>query len=386
MRLSLPTRRVPRAVMAAALLLPALLAAPRAQTPTTPAPASTLTTMPGNGTMYIGGYPNSIWIIDEATAKVTETIPLKIGLPRRLVMTKDASRFYIGDIHSTNIEVVDVASRATLETFTLSEGNRKTRISAYEPDPTNSYMVMITRDYTKHIDRYEIGPAKLVTYDLKTHAVTRTIPWPDGEERDSANLLFSPDGKLLYFLGTEILIFETQNFTEVDRWSLSSLETGLGQVSLSFGGFGGVDTVHDEPGFLTTTMTVEDPLQNRRMMGVARVNLNAKTLDFYTIGPAGGVTFALSPDGQHGYGVESEIGRYQFWTFDLKGRVVTRRQEFAGRPRMSLKTSTNGKVLYIYNAGETIDLYDASTYGLMSTIDLPGDVSTGLIVLPQRIE
>jgi hypothetical protein len=268
----------------------------------------------------------------------------------------------------------------------LSEGNRKVRISAFEPDPSHKSMVMITREYTKHIDRYEIGPAKLQLYDLAAHKIARTIPWPDGEERDNANLLFSPDGKLLYFLGTEILIFETTNYTQVDKWNLSSLETGVGQVSLSFGGFGGVDTVNDEPGFLTTSMTVEDPVQNRRMMGVARVNLNAKTLDFYTIGPAGGVNFALSPDGKQAFGVESEIGRYQFWTFDLAKRVVTKREEFAGRPRMSLKTSTNGKVLYIYNAGETIDLYDADSYKLLSTLHLPGDVSTALLVLPPRLD
>jgi hypothetical protein len=53
---------------------------------------------------------------------------------------------------------------------------------------------------------------------------------------------------------------------------------------------------------------------------------------------------------------------------------------------MSLKTSTNGKVLYIYNAGETIDLYDADTFAPLTTLHLPGDVSTGLIVLPPRAE
>ena len=362
-------------VTLAALAVSVLIVAPQAQSPT-------LSVAPGTGTMYIGGYPNSVWVIDEATAKVTETISLKIGLPRRLVLTRDKSKFYIADIHAQNMEVVDVASRKTLETFTLNSGTTRTRMNAYEPDPTNSYMVMITRDYTKLIDRWEIGPSKLVTVDLATKAVTRTIPWPDKIERDAANLMFSPDGKLLYFLGTEILIFETKTFTEVGRWNLSSLETGLGQVSLSFNGFGGVDAVQDEPGFYTTTMTIEDPIQNRRMMGVARVNLNARTLDFYTIGPATGVNFALSPDGKSAFGVESEIGRYQLWTFDLEGRRVAKRQEFPGRPRMSLKTSTNGKVLYIYNAGETIDLYGAEDYAHLTTLHLPGDVSTGLLVLP----
>ena len=49
---------------------------------------------------------------------------------------------------------------------------------------------------------------------------------------------------------------------------------------------------------------------------------------------------------------------------------------------MSLKTSSNGKVLYIYNAGNTIDLYDAETYQYLRTITLDGDMTTELFVLP----
>ena len=378
-RLILPSRAMAGAALVTALALPAHVAVPRAQTPT---PRPTPALEPGHGTLYIGGYPNAIWVIDEAKASVVDTIPVTIGLPRRLVMSRDGSRFYVADIHAMNVEVIDIAARKTLETFTLSSGNTRVRINAFEPDPTHSYLVAITRDYVKQLDRYEIGPSKLVTIDLKTKQVTRTIPWPDDTERDSANLLFSPDGKYLYFLGNEILVFETEGFTQVDSWDLSSAESGLGQVSLSFGGFAGVDTTNDAPGFLTTSMTVEDPVQNRRMMGVARVNLNAKSLEFYTIGPAGGVNFALSPDNKKAFGIESEIGRYQFWQFDLANRRMAKRQEFAGRPRMSLKTSTNGEVLYIYNAGETIDLYDAKTFDLLHTLHLPGDISTPLFVVP----
>ena len=49
---------------------------------------------------------------------------------------------------------------------------------------------------------------------------------------------------------------------------------------------------------------------------------------------------------------------------------------------MSLRSSSNGKLLYIYNAGDTIDLYDAATYKYLRTIDLTRDVTTDLFVVP----
>ncbi len=338
----------------------------------------------GNGTLYIGGYPNLIWIIDEATEKVVGTIHTTGGIPRRLGLTRDRKLFYVVDATQEVVEIVDIASRTTVDTFKLTDGNQRVRFASIEPDPTNSYAIILTRTATKARDHVEIGPSLMQQYDLKGHKILRTIPWPDGQERDQANLMFSPDGKLLYFLGNEILVFETTNFTQVDKWDLSNLEEGLGQVSVSFGGFGGLDTVNDEPGFLTTTLTVEDPVQHRRMMGVARIDLNKKDIDFYTIGPAGGVNFVLAPDKKRGYGLESAVGRYHFWTFDLEQRKIISRAEFEGRPRMSLKTSSNGKILYIYNAGNTIDFYDAASYKYLRTINLDGDVTTGFYVVPRQ--
>lgn len=337
----------------------------------------------GNGTLYIGGYPNVIWILDEATEKITGTIQVKSGIPRRLGLSRDLKRFYIIDATAEHVEIIDIASRTTIATFRLTEGNKRVRISSLEPDPTHRYAIMLTRTATKQTDRVEIGASTLQQYDLKEHKVTRTIPWPNGQEQDNANLMFSPDGKLLYLLGNEIRIFETENFTQVDQWELSNLEGGLGQVSMSFGGFGGLDTVNDESGYLTTTMTVEDPIQHRRMMGVARINLSKKDFEFYTLGPAVGVNFALAPDRRRAYGLESSVGRYQFWTFDVERRRVVSRAEFEGRPRMSLKTSSNGQLLYIYNAGDTIDIYEGSSYKYLRTITLPGDVTTQFYVVPR---
>ena len=117
--------------------------------------------------------------------------------------------------------------------------------------------------------------------------------------------------------------------------------------------------MNDEPGFYTAIFNVSDPVQHRRMMGIGRVNLAAKSVDFYTLGPSSPVGFALAPGRKAAYGLFEDIGRYEFWKFDLEHRKLAGRTEFKGRPRMGLKTSSNGKVLYIYVAGNTIDLYDA---------------------------
>ena len=51
---------------------------------------------------------------------------------------------------------------------------------------------------------------------------------------------------------------------------------------------------------------------------------------------------------------------------------------------MALRTSSNGKLLYIYQAGNTIDLYDAATFKYLRTITLDADGTTGLYVVPSR--
>jgi hypothetical protein len=140
--------------------------------------------------------------------------------------------------------------------------------------------------------------------------------------------------------------------------------------------------LNDEPGFYTAIFTVSDPVQHRPTMGIGRVNLAAKTVDFFTLGPATGVSFTLAPGRKVAYGLFEEIGRHEFWKFDLEHRKLASRTEFRGRPRMGLKTSSNGKVLYIYVAGNTIDLYDAETYQYMRTITLDGDMTTDLFVFP----
>ena len=333
----------------------------------------------GNGTLIIGAYPKQFWIIDEATEKIVGTIPFQSGIPRRTSLSRDRKRFYTVEAQMEKVEILDIPSRKTLDTFTLSEGNKKVRIRSLEPDPLNRFLILLTGSATKLIDTFEVGKPTLMQYDLATHKVVRTIPWPDNEERQNANILFAPDGKLMYlFTDQDVLIYETNTFTQVDKWELSKpIEDGFGRLE-----FGPRDVINDEPGFYTAIFNMSDPVQHRRTMGIGRVNLTAKAVDFHPLGPSSPVSFTLAPDRKNGYGLFEEIGRYEFWKFDLEHHRLANRVEFKGRPRMGLKTSSNGKVLYIFVAGNTIDLYDAETYQYLRTITLDGDMTTDLFVFP----
>jgi hypothetical protein len=333
----------------------------------------------GNGTLIIGTYPDKFWIIDEATEKAVGSIPFKSGIPRRTTLSRDRKRFYTIEAGMEKVEILDIATRSTVDTFTLSEGNKKVRVRSIEPDPLHRFVMMLTASATKQTDRFEIGAPTIVQYDLKEHKVVRTIPWPNNEERQNVQIQFSPDGKLMYlFSDQDVLIYDTGNFSQVDKWELSKpIEEGFGRLE-----FGQSDAYNDEPGYYTAVFNVSDPIQHRRIMGIGRVNLAAKTVDFYTMGPSSPVSFAMAPGRKVAYGLFQDIGRYEFWRFDLEHRKFGNRVEFKGRPRMSLKTSSNGKVLYVYNAGETIDLYDAETYQYLRTISLEGDMTAELFVFP----
>lgn len=333
----------------------------------------------GNALLYIGTYGGTIEIFDEATEKRVGDIKLRTGIPRSAILSSDRKKFYVLDSTYEHIEIVDIASRQSLDTFTLSSGPTKTRIRSMQVDPLERFMILLSRDATKKIDRWEIGEIKLQLYDLAQKKVTRDIPWPGGEARENINIRFSPDGKLLYFFGDDVLILETESFTEVDTWPLSRpLEPGMGRVS-----FNAIDDINDEPGFFTGLFTTEDPVQHRRIMGIGRVDLVGKSVDFHPIGPAEGMSFAMAPDRTKGYGLLQQIGRYEFWAFDLKDRKLLGRTPFDGRPRMGLRVSSSGRLLYVYVAGETIDLYDAATYQYLRTIEMNADQTTSLFILPK---
>jgi len=340
----------------------------------------------GSGMIYLGSYGKRIVVIDEATEKPTAEIPLQTGLPWAVHLSRDRTRFFVQAADQEHFEVIDVASRRTLDTFTLSEGNKHVRVLAFDVDPQHRTMVLVARTVTKSIDRFEISAPAFIHYDLKEHKVIRTVPWATDPEPAYyyLNLRFSPDGKLLYVFSNVILIFDTTTLTQVDSWDLAlPNEPGLGRSDL-----GSMDEANDEPGFFTALFVMKDPIAKRQLLVVGRVDLGRKQIESFPLGPAperGEVSFALAPDRKRGYIMVEEIRHHELWTIDLVGRRLEKRVEFDGRPRMALRSSSNGTMIYLYEAGNTIDLYDAAGLKYLRTITIDADMMYGTFhVVPSQ--
>ena len=342
----------------------------------------------GTGTIYLGSYAKKIAIIDEATEKLIQEIPLQTGLPWAVRMSPDRTRFYVQSADQERFEVVDLVNRKTLDTFTLSDGNKHVRALAFDVDAPGRFLVCVARTTTKLSDRFEVGPPTFIEYDLKDHKVVRTSPWTSDTEPHYyyLQLRFSPDAKLLYVFADEILLYDTATLRKVDSWNFAlPTEPGLGRFDL-----GSMDEMYDEPGVFTGLFTVKDPVQNRKIFVVGRVNLGGKSIDFFPVAPAperGDIGFAVSPDRTRAYVLREEIGRHDLWTVDIPGRKILSTLEFTGRPRMAIRSSSNGRIIYIYEAGNTIDLYDASNFKYLRTIALDADMMYGTMhVVPARAQ
>jgi hypothetical protein len=333
----------------------------------------------GNGTIYVGTYDKKILVVNEATLRVTDSIPISVGIPTSIILSSNRKHFYVLDPSFEHVEVIDIATRKAIDKFSLSSGNTRVRLWGINVDPRERFAVVLVKTYTKKPDRYEVGKPTLLRYDLTKKVVTDTIPWPKGEERDGAQIIFSPDGELMYFFTTDdVLIYSTDSLKQVDRWEYSRtlFEEGLGRLNFFF-----PNDIYEEPGFYTGLFRITDPVNRRTLMGVARVDLVKRLVDFYTLGPSEPVNFRLAPGRRRAYGLRQQVGNYEFWTFDLDGRRVLQRTKFTGRPRMGLTPSSNGRQLYIHTAGATIDVYDAQSFRHLRTVTFGADM-TGLVIIP----
>jgi DNA-binding beta-propeller fold protein YncE len=338
----------------------------------------------GPALIYLGTWPDKILILDEVKEQVVDEIKLQTGPPLQMVLSQDKKKLFVLTT-KMGLEVVDLATRKVTNHFLLAEGNRRLMFLGGAPDPSGRYIYTTVRVAIKEIDRFKVEKAKFAVIDLEEKKITKTFDFPKEYDQGFgflASYKVSPDGKLLYVFKEDVLIFDLSNFKQVDKIELSKpLYPGAFPLRI-----GGDEDPNEEPGFVTSVFNATDPVVRRQIFGIARINLTTKAVDFTPIGPAGPMRgLLLTPDRKTGYTVafsgQGGTRRTEFWVFDVQARKVIKRLEFESRSRFNFAVSGNGKRLYVYGAGPTIEIYDAGTLKLEKTITLEGDAITQMLVL-----
>lgn len=338
--------------------------------------------------IFFGTWPHHLVVFDSAQEKIVDNIDLKSDVPRTLILSPDKSKIYASTLNDNAIVTIDVATRKLLSSFTLNHENQNVRLVGLAPDPTGNYLFAIATIISKKMDHYDVDPPKFIVIDLAAKKITRTAAFPpdEGTFGFRTTIKLSPDGKLLYLFRENILVFDTSEFKLVKKIDLAKPQVpDMENLSVNL-----LDDPNELPGKITSVFNTADVIIHRRVFGIGTVDLSNLSFDFTPIAPAPGTgtmtPLFLTPNRKTGYTVSitGDPGnrRCEFWAFDIPSRKLIRSREFDGRTRFSFGLSADGTKLLIYGAGYQITVYDAATFEQRSDVDVPGDMTTNLVVLP----
>jgi WD40 repeat protein len=336
---------------------------------------------------YFGTWPHQVVVFDAAQEKIVGTIDLKSDVPRTLLLSPDKKKLYVSTLNDNSILTIDLATRAVTFSFSLNSGNSIVRLIGLAPDPSGKYLYGLATFVYKQRDHYDIDPPKFIVIDLAAQKIVRTgeCPKEEGPFGFRSAIKLSPDGRLLYLFRHNILVFDTSSFHLVKKVDLAKPQVpGIENVSL-----GVLDDPNDLPGKVTSVFSSSDPYVHRKVFGIGVIDLSNLSFEFSPVAPADAgdiLSLFLTPDRKTGYtvAINGDPGnhRCEFWAFDMWTRKRIRRHEFDGRTRFSFGVSGDGAKLFIYGAGYQIEVYDARTFVLRSNVEVPGDITTNMVVLP----
>ena len=337
------------------------------------------------GTMFLGGYPNQLMVIDEAKGSITQEIDLKTGLPMSMRLSEDGKLLYVTTLTTGGIEVLDVATRKVINSFSLNTPQVRYRFTGGVPDRTGRYFYITGTRIDKGLDAFRISKQQFMVIDLQAKQVVRTadLDAEDQKVGPRGPLMLSPDGKTLYAFRDKVLVVNTEDLKTVDRFDLSKPEfPGMQDVSFG-GGVGRLQT----PGQFVSLFETEDPYIHNKIFGIARLDLDTRQFTYTPIGPSPKALSGLevSPDGKSGYtvAVTGDLGnqRCEFWRFDLDKNKALDKAEFQCRRRFYFGMSGSGQKLYIYGAGYDVAVYDAKTLKPTADWELTHDITmSGMVI------
>ncbi len=340
------------------------------------------------GFAYIGTLDKKLLVFDENKEEVVAEIPLQ-GVPRSTALTNDQKKLVILTTQMA-VEIVDLPGRKMLSHFTLSDEKSRPRIpraggTGVALDPTGRYLYATLRASVRETDYYRMEPAQFVVIDLQAQKIVKAFPFPADLDQGfgfAATYKVSPDGKLLYVFQEDVLVFDLATFKQVDEIAMSQPEyPGASPYRLN-----PADDPYNTGNLITSLVTTVDPIVHKGTLGLATLDLTTHKTSFTPLGrelPSLG--FLVSPDHTRGFSVMfNGVGGNrdtEFWVWDLVNHKVIKKAPFEARPTFKFGMSGDGKKLYLYGAGSTLEVFDAETLKSRKMLYLNKDTTTNLVTL-----
>ena len=356
--------------------------------------------------MYVGTLDKKLLVIDEVKEEVVGEIPLG-GIPRTTALSADKKKLHIFTTQML-LQTIDLESRKIISSFNLADpptrlriqanapdivnaGNNGARFSGIAVDPNGRYLYTTMRNVVKDIDQYRIDPPQFVAIDLQERKIVKAWPFPKEMNQGfgfNATYKVSADGMRLYVFQEDILVFDLDSFKQIDRIELAQPPyPGASPYRLAAS-----DDPFDAPDTVTSVFTSVDSIVHKGTLGLAKIDLTTRKVDYFPIGPLLPMNgFQLSPDRKRGYSVIPKIGAganraTEWWVWDIESHKVIKKKDFDTRPTFRFAVGGDGKKLYLYGAGSTLEVWDAETLESRKLIYLNKDTTTNLITLPDPVK
>ncbi len=329
----------------------------------------------------MGVWPNRLRLFDEQKQEFIGEFGLRHGAVTSYTVTAhtpDYRRLFFVTDRMESVEVVDIARREVVDELKISTPGRRVRIFAVAPDPTGKLLYLHARGVGLETDRFTPEDFQLILYDLEAHEVRETLRFPEGVELGFFDtLVVSPDGLSLFVIGSEIYELSTATHELVNQISWSKARAS---------GFGGVESAvlsEVEAGIFYGAYTTTDPVLEKEMSGILRLDLKAKAFESFELGPALAISvFAVSPDGKLGFG-----GLDDMVVIDMETKRILKRKEAfeRGRQNNTIIVSADGTEIYVTGVGDAMKVYGARTLELLRVIYVGGDLMSPPFPLPRNV-
>ncbi len=333
--------------------------------------------------LLVGVWPNRLRFFDETTEEIVGEMHLRYGAVTNVFgsdRTPDSRRFFFVTDRMEAVEVVDIASRKVVDEVKLSSPERRVRMYGAAPDAEGKVLYITVEAVGMEVDRFLPETVDVVRYDLESHRVLDSFPLPPSIEAPFLPPLLrpAPDGKTLYVLSQNIYVLDVETHQIVDKIDLSKPRApGYGAAGLGFAPF------EASPGVLYGIYRSPDPILNKPMFGITRVDLARREVTSFDVSTDLKVEwFTVSPDGKRAY-----AGMDDLVAVDLEARRMLVRREGVeqGRQNTAMVVSSDGTKLFVGGVGPLIHVYDAGTLEPLRRIHAGGDIMNPPQPLPRSI-